>query len=128
MVSTQGSVPTGYIDSGLMPVTLPLTVLLCTAAFAVPAVALGSVKVYRPLRREQRRRPMSVRDNVDRLVAMGVRVGILLVLIVFALVALVGSIAALVGEVSVPDGVVLAGIGAMVLSILTLTTFGRPRR
>ncbi len=107
---------------------MSLTVLLVTAAFALPALALGSSKVYLPLRGSQRRKPRPLRETTDRLVVMGVRFGILLLLTLLALIAGVGSVAALRGDVSLPDGVIVACIGAVLLSILTLTTFGRPRR
>jgi len=107
---------------------MSLTVLIVTAVFALPALVLGSSKVYLPLRWDQRRSTRRMRDVVDRLVAMGVRLVILLLLALLALVAMVGCIAALHGGVSVPNGVVVAGIGAVLLSVLTLATFGRPRR
>lgn len=107
---------------------MTLTVLVVTAAFALPAVLLGSRKVYLPRRWNQRHRRPPARDVIDRLVATGLRLGILLLLTLLALVAVVGSVAALRGDVALPDGVVIAGVGAVLLSILTLTTFGRPRR
>jgi len=103
-------------------------VLVVTAVSALPALVLGSLNVYLPRRWDQRRRRLPMRDVFDRMVVMGVRLLILLVLLLLYLVATVGSIAAIHGDVTLPDGVVIAGVGAILLSVLTLTTFGRPRR
>lgn len=132
MVNTLGSVPIGSVGCGLdvcdPDAVMSWTVLVVTVLFAVPALVLGSTKLYLPMRWDQRRRRLPLRDVLDRMVVMGVRLLIVLTLTLLALVAAVGSIAALHGDVALPDGVVIAGIGAILLSILTLATFGRPRR
>ncbi len=107
---------------------MPLTLLLVTAAFAGPALVLGAAKVYLPLRWHQRRKRLPWREVIDRMVVMAVRFGVLLLLLLAALVAILGSLATMRSEFSLPDGVVIAGIGAILLSILTIATFGRPRR
>ncbi len=104
------------------------TVLVVTAVFALPALVLGAMKVYLPRRWDQRRRRLPMRDVFDRMVVMGVRLLIMLALLLLALVVTVGSIAAIHGDVALPNGVVIAGVGAVLLSVLTLATFGRPRR
>lgn len=104
------------------------TVLVVTVVFALPALVLGSLSVYLPRRWDQRRKRLPMRDVFDRMVVMGVRLLIVVVLLLVALVAAVGSIAAIHGDVAMPDGVVIAGVGTVLLSVLTLTTFGRPRR
>lgn len=104
------------------------TVLAVTAVFALPALVLGSLKVYLPRRWDQRGKRLAIRDVFDRMVVMGMRLLIVVVLLLVALVAAVGSIAAIHGDVVLPNGVVIAGVAAVLLSVLTVTTFGRPRR
>lgn len=107
---------------------MPITVLLVSAAFALPALVLGSRKVYVPRRWDQRRRPLVVSEVVDRVVVILLRVGLLLLLTAAAVIAIVGSAAALKGRVGLPQGVVVACVATALLSILTLATFARPRR
>lgn len=104
------------------------TVLALTVLFAVPALALGVRKISPPQRWEQRRRQMRRAEAVDRMLVIALRVGLLLLLLLLALVAVVGCIAALRADVQLPGGVVVACAGVGLLSLLTLSTFGRPRR
>ncbi|MBA3252552.1 MAG: hypothetical protein H0T66_20125 [Geodermatophilaceae bacterium] len=107
---------------------MPATVLTLTVLFAVPALALGVRKVSPPLRWDQRRRRMRRAEAVDRIVVIALRVGLLSLLLLLALVAVVGCIAALRADVQLPGGVVVACVGVALLSLLTLSTFARPRR
>lgn len=107
---------------------MPVTVLTLTVVFAVPALVLGVRKIAPPLRWEQRRRALRRNEVVDRMVLMALRVGLLLLLFLLALVAAVGSIAAIRGDRQLPQGVVVACVVVGLLSVLTLTTFARPRR
>lgn len=107
---------------------MPTTVLAVTVVFAVPALLLGARKVFPPLRWEQRRRPLRRAEVVDRVVLTSLRAGILLLLFLLALVATLGCVAALRADVPLPRGVVVACVAVGLLSVLTLTTFARPRR
>lgn len=104
------------------------TVLIVTALFAVPALVRGSPRAFPPLRGHLRHKRLPWRAAVDRGVAAGVRLLILTALTLLTVVTAVGTLAALYGHVSLPTGVVFAAIGAVLLSILTLATFGRARR
>jgi len=107
---------------------MPITVLLVSAVFAVPALVLGCRRVYLPRRWDQRRRPLRPGEVVDRAVVTALRAGLLLVLAALAVIAILGSAAALKGNVALPQGVIVACVATALLSILVLTTFGRPRR
>ncbi len=107
---------------------MPITVLLVSVVFAIPALALGSRKVFVPRRWDQRRRPLRPGEVIDRVVVMALRAGLLLLLAAMAVLAIVGSAAALKGHVGLPNGVVIACVATALLSLLTLTTFARPHR
>lgn len=107
---------------------MPLTVLIVTLVFAVPALGLGVRRVAPRLRWEQRRRRRHKAEIVDRVIVVGLRGLVLLVLLVTTLVTAVGCVAALRADVRLPHGVVILCGVVVGLSILTLATFGRPRR
>lgn len=107
---------------------MPVAVVVATAVFAIPTLWLGVGKIAPPLRWEQRRHGLRRSEAVDRLVLIALRGGLLLLLLLLALVALVGGVAALRADVTLPNGVVVACVAAVALSILILATFARPRR
>lgn len=107
---------------------MSLLVLVVTIVSAGPALALGIAKASPPLRWDQRRRRLRRNEVVDRLVVIALRVGILLLLLMLALVAGIGSTAAMIGDRALPNGVVVSCVVVVLLALLIVTTFARPRR
>lgn len=106
---------------------MPVVVFLVTLAFSALALVRGTPQVHATRRPLAGARPLMFRDLLDSVVVTALRGGVLLVTVALAVVALVGSGAALYGGVSLPGGVYVAGGAAVVLSIITLATFGRRR-
>ena len=102
--------------------------MVMVVIFGLPALIFGAPQVYPPPRWDQRRRRLRVVERVDLLLGITLRFLVLLAVTVLGVVALVGSVAALLADIPLPSGVTITGGTVVGLSILTLTTFGRPRR
>ncbi len=104
---------------------MPVVVFVVTLAFAAMALVRGIPRVRAARTPLVGGPPLMFRDLVDSVVVTALRVGVVLLTLALAVVALLGSVAAVYGGVSLPRGVYVAAGAVVILSVITLTTFGR---